>query len=173
MDKIGTVLILEGSEQCGKTTLGQKIQNEFKALYLHGSRPLDNNFEEYHKTMLATALYFARQGHVVVIDRCFISHEIYNTMFDGAPQYDTHQLYEEFKTSCVEAGLNFKIIYCRPERTFDPNLREEMYDDSDGKIQLAFDKEMSHYLAEDAVWAYNWQEEPTGQSIINRIKEEL
>ena len=57
MDKKGVIVILEGSEQCGKTTLARKIEDDLKAIYLHGSRPLDGDFWEYHAYMLKTALY--------------------------------------------------------------------------------------------------------------------
>ncbi len=173
METKGKIIILEGSEQCGKTTLARKIEDEFKAFYLHGSRPLDRNFEDYHKTMLATALYFAEQGHTVVIDRCFISHEVYNTMFDGKPQYDTHEVYDEFCSECADRGLEHLIVYCKPDREFDPNMREEMYDDSDGSISNEFDRVMAAFglgVSENII-VYNWKAEPTGESIINKIKE--
>lgn len=174
MNKKGKIVILEGSEQCGKTTLARKIEDEFKAYYFHGSRPLDGDFSTYHYMMLDTALYFAEQGHTVVIDRCFISHEVYNTMFDGKPQYDTKRLYDEFVAEASSRGISHLIVYCKPDREFDAGLREEMYDDSDGSISREFDGVMNRFGLgkDDHIIIYNWKAEPTGESIINKLKEE-
>lgn len=173
METQGKIIILEGSEQCGKTTLARKIEDEFKAFYFHGSRPADGCFEIYHSSMLNSALYFAEQGHTVVIDRCFISHEVYNTLFDGAPEYDTKRLFEEFESDAYDRGIPFLIVYCKPDREFDKNMREEMYDDSDGSISRKFDEVMETFGlgVSDNIILYNWKAEPTGKSIINKIKE--
>lgn len=169
----GYIVILEGSEQCGKTTLAKKIEDEFKAFYFHGSRPNDNNFEQYHSTMLDAALYFAEQGHVVVIDRCFVSHEVYGKLFDGGTQYNTKNLYEEFQSEASDRGIKYKLVYCRPERSFDANMREEMYDDSDGSIYREFDRAIETFglCSDPNIIVYNWKEEPTGESILNLLKE--
>ena len=173
MNQKGKIVILEGSEQCGKTTLARKIEDEFKAFYFHGSRPLDGDFSTYHYMMLDTALYFAEQGHTVVIDRCFISHEVYNTLFDGKPQYDTKRLYDEFVSEASSKGIPHLIVYCKPDREFDAELREEMYDDSDGSISRKFDEVMETFGlgVSDNIIVYNWKAEPTGESIIKTIKE--
>lgn len=168
-EKHGVVVLLEGSEQCGKTVLSDKIHNRFKADYLHGDRPLRNGFEDFHRNMTVAAFEMAVDGHVVVLDRCFISHQVYGELFDGGTQYDTHKLCEEFNSALEENGAKLIIVYCRPDREFDPDMREEMYDDSDGRIQSKFDELIDTYQAE--VVKYNWKKDPSGETILNLIEE--
>lgn len=168
--RTGLVVLLEGSEQCGKTTLAEKIQKEFKADYLHGDRPDYNSFADFHHNMGQAAINMAADGHVVILDRWTISHEVYNTLFDGAPEYDTEVMFEEMLSHLANDGSKFLLVYCRPEREFNPNMREEMYDDSDGKIQAEFDKAIEKYPATNYI-QYNWKEDPSGESVLKLIKE--
>lgn len=169
--RTGVIVLLEGSEQCGKTTLADKIHNRFKADYLHGDRPSRNGFEDFHRNMTVAAFEMAVDGHVVILDRCFISHEVYSALFDDKPEYDTHELCEEM-VSCLGDNVKFVLVYCRPEREFDPDMREEMYDDSDGKIQQKFDELMESYaeLVPNYI-RYDYTKDPSGESVLKLIEE--
>lgn len=170
MDKKGAVILIEGSEQCGKTVLAEKIQKVFKAVYLHGSRPLSRNFGVYHKRMCEFATNMANEGHVVIIDRCYMSHQVYGTLFDGGTQYDTHNLHKDVVDFCNKYGIPFVIIHCNPDRVFDEDLREEMYDDSNGKISSAMKKEFERLPKDGLTFIeYDWQKEETGQSVLKQI----
>lgn len=170
--RTGVVVLLEGSEQCGKTTLANKIHDRFKADYLHGDRPDYNTFKQFHFNMCQAAVMMAADGHVVVLDRCFISHEVYNTLFDGKPEYDTHKLCEEMLTHLTNDGSKLLLVYCRPERKFDPNMREEMYDDSDGKIQNEFDRVISSFAQDLPNFIrYDYNDDPSGESVLKFIEE--
>ena len=168
----GVVVLLEGSEQCGKTTLADKIHNKFKADYLHGDRPDYNSFAKFHFNMCQAAVLMAADGHVVILDRCFISHEVYNTLFDGKPEYDTHKLCDEMLSHLANDETKFVLVYCRPKRKFDPNMREEMYDDSDGKIQAKFDEVINSYTENVPNYIrYDYMEDPSGETVLKLIEE--
>ena len=170
--RTGVVVLLEGSEQCGKTTLADKIHNEFKADYLHGDHPDYNSFVNFHYDMCQTAIDMAGAGHVIILDRCFISHEVYSTLFDGQPEYDTHQLCNELLASLADYGAKSLLVYCRPNRIFDPDMREEMYDDSDGKIQVKFDEVIEQYAQPfNNFIRYDYTVDPSGNSVLNLIEE--
>lgn len=168
----GVVVLLEGSEQCGKTTLADKLRAEFKADYLHGDRP-DASLEDFHRDMCDCARNMASYGHIVVLDRCFVSHEVYGQLFDGGPEYSTDDLREDLASSLDLFGNILLIVYCRPEREFDPEMREEMYDDSDGAIQRKFDEIMEPIFKEmpNNCVLYDWKSDPDATTIINLIKE--
>lgn len=176
----GVIVLLEGSEQCGKTTLADKIHDEFKADYLHGDLPNSKDFFSFHANMCEAALAMATEGHVVVLDRCFISHEVYNTLFNGKPEYDTVRMFHRLLYLAYPRGVKVIVVYCRPQRGFDPALREEAYDDSDGKITAKFDEVINKFTwggeSEKARMTvphnitYDWKEDPSGEIVLKEIR---
>lgn len=168
----GVVVLLEGSEQCGKTTLANKIQEEFKADYLHGDRPTTTDFETFHKRMCMAAIDAAENGHVVILDRCYISHLVYGRLFDQKVEYDPVLLQNELVRQLNLVDAKLLVVYCRPERTFEPGLRSEMYDDSDGKIQNEFDNVIEDFANSTANYlCYDWKADPSGESVLKFIGE--
>lgn len=173
MDKSrGVIVILEGSEQCGKTTLARKIQDKYKAYYFHGSRPENGNFLEYHWKMFNSALEAARNGHVVVLDRHLVSHQVYGTLFDGGLCYNTHKMHRAMESICELFGVELMFVFCNPARNFDPNMREEMYSDADGKISKAFENAFPSYVkdSKNVIIEYDWQRNPTAQAVLLAIE---
>lgn len=167
----GVVVLLEGSEQCGKTTLANKIQETFKADYLHGDRPTTTSFETFHKRMCMAAIEAAENGHVVILDRCYISHLVYGTLFDNKIEYDPLLLQSELVRQLNLVNAKLLVVYCRPDRTFEPTLRKEMYDDSDGRIQEEFDNVMEKFANSSAEYIrYDWKADPSGESVLKYIE---
>ena len=168
MSKNGMIVILEGSEQCGKTTLARKIQDLYKAYYFHGSRPEDGDFLSYHTDMFLSALKFASRGHVVVLDRHFISHEVYGRLFDKGTKYDTHKMHRMMELMCEMSDVQLCVIFCNPKTEFDPEMRDEMYSDGDGKIKKAFEDIIYTYLkdASNAIMMYDWTRSPSAEPVL-------
>lgn len=171
-DRSGVVVLLEGSEQCGKTTLADKIHERFKADYMHGDRPTTTNFETFHKRMCIAAIELAENGHVVILDRCYISHLVYGNLFDNKVEYDPEEMHKELIKSLNSVDATLLVVYCRPDRTFEPNLRSEMYDDSDGRIQNEYDNVIERFANTSAEFIrYDWKADPSGESVLKFIEE--
>lgn len=171
MSRRGVVVLLEGSEQCGKTVLADKIHDKFKSDYLHGDRPDNRSFKDFHTEMMQSAVWMARAGHVVVLDRCYISHEVYNNMFDGKTEYNTREFHDNACIAIGGGGMKLLVVYCNPKREFDPNMREEMYDDSKGDIQKAYEKVIKDYSEHCEFLAYDWTKDPEATEVLNKIEE--
>lgn len=171
MKRRGVIVLLEGSEQCGKTMLADKIRNKFKADYLHGDRPDNKSFKDFHTEMIQSAMWMSRAGHVVVLDRCYISHEVYNSMFDGKTEYNTREFHDNVCIAAGGGGMKYLVIYCNPPRVFDPNMREEMYDDSQGNIKAAYDKAIKNYTRHCEFMTYDWTSDPDAKEVLDKIEE--
>ena len=171
MSRRGVIVLLEGSEQCGKTTLADKIHEKFKSDYLHGDRPDNKTFKEFHTEMVQSAIYMANAGHVVVLDRCYISHEVYNSMFDGKTEYDTHEFHDNVCIAVGGGGMKYGVVYGNPGRECDPNMRGVLYDDCKGDISRAYDKVIEGYTQHCEFMTYDWTKDPEGEEVLNKIEE--
>lgn len=80
------VIVLEGADCSGKTTLARELQRTCSARYLHNRVWPD--MWRYHTASLRLAERWASAGDLVVIDRLFLSELTYGRVFRGAPAYD-------------------------------------------------------------------------------------
>lgn len=83
--KIKGIIILEGGDSSGKTTLATKICERYDATYLHGV-PFDDCWDS-HLRMLREAMADS-QNHLVVVDRHWISEQVYGPIKRGRSQYN-------------------------------------------------------------------------------------
>lgn len=79
------VIVLEGGDCSGKTTLAHHLVEQHGARYLHGR--IFNDVWRSHVAMVRRALRLADE-ELVVIDRLFISELIYGRVYRGGPAYD-------------------------------------------------------------------------------------
>lgn len=77
------LIILEGADNCGKSTLGRTIAKHCGGVYLHatGKGRLPMAMKEYHSNLLDIAEENIRLDHTVVIDRHWPSEYIYGNIF--------------------------------------------------------------------------------------------
>jgi thymidylate kinase len=73
------ILLLEGADAAGKTTLANVYREQYGAKYLHGVVYRDPLAA--HRAALRVARRLAEEEHLVVIDRNFISHLVYGHIF--------------------------------------------------------------------------------------------
>jgi hypothetical protein len=78
------IIILEGADSSGKTTLANYFRTNCGASYMHGS--LHHDFWLRHLAMVRRAVRLS-QTRLVVIDRCWLSHLAYGAAY-GNLQYD-------------------------------------------------------------------------------------
>lgn len=85
------IIVLEGADGTGKTTLANLFQNLFPgSKYIHatGSRELDCRMLEYHMGILSEAYNFIQKTNLpVIIDRLWLSEAIYAEVFRSGSRY--------------------------------------------------------------------------------------
>lgn len=77
------LLIIEGPDCSGKSTLARNLCSERKAVYLHasGAKSLHLAMQDYHLSLLAIARANLNLGHDVVMDRFWPSEYVYGQIF--------------------------------------------------------------------------------------------
>lgn len=98
------LVIIEGCDKCGKTTLAKHIQDTFGFEYLHCSQPGEKGaYREYIDLLNSIG------SKNVVIDRFHIGEEVYGPIYRGKSGLSEGQFRE------IEAEINKKngiLIYC-------------------------------------------------------------
>ena len=106
------LIIVEGPDRSGKTTLGKFIANATKGIYIHasGHKTLHPGMQAYHESILHTAKWARDQGHMVVIDRLWPSESIYGELM--RPQHPGHLAYDYQRIRGFCVGLKARYIFC-------------------------------------------------------------
>ncbi len=115
----GAIIILEGADASGKSTLALAIAAEAVAqgsdfTYLHG-QPWPGTVVEEHQRMATEALRAVVRGSVVVFDHFWIAEQLYGAEYRGAPAYDPTLIDQEMRLNgallvlCVPTNLSAQI----------------------------------------------------------------
>lgn len=139
------IFYLCGPDHSGKSTLAQNIVKSRKANYIHCDYNKNWNLEDYHDDIGRMAVTLNSYGQDVVLDRWCLDHYAYKP-FNKENAYDPVPLWNEF---VKENGQDLILIYCLPANEFNPNEREEMYNDKqmrtvESRINKIFSK-IDHY----------------------------
>ena len=106
----GKILIVEGPDGVGKTTLINKIKEKFKNnFYMH--LRVHKNMKLWHTATTRLAIRKHLEGRLVLVDRHWPSEQCYSYIRSNGPSYDPSHLYKKLK----ERGA--KYIWCIPEDT--------------------------------------------------------
>tara|TARA_R100001082_G_C4366172_1_gene162072 strand:+ start:7968 stop:8966 length:999 start_codon:yes stop_codon:yes gene_type:complete len=124
------IIILEGPDGAGKTTLAKELVRQTKGIYLHLSYRWPQQIFLYHT---AAIRYAARQERPVIIDRWWPSEAIYATSYRGQSPWPLQGRMAD-RVARKHGAL---YIYCLPENVEEhcnvflhlKKQREEMYDD--------------------------------------------
>jgi thymidylate kinase len=79
------IVLLEGADASGKTTLARHLVDRYGAKYLHST--VRRDVWRYHTGALRLAVRHS-ENQLVVMDRHWISELVYGAVFRGAPAYD-------------------------------------------------------------------------------------
>lgn len=102
------MIILEGADCTGKTTLAGFIAERLNGVVQHCSYHKEWNMEDYHRYTLHNAGRLEQNGGIpVVIDRWALSEAAYGNTFRKGPSYDTAALHQE-----ARMAYNPTFIYC-------------------------------------------------------------
>lgn len=80
--KITGIIVIDGSDGTGKTTLAQYFVSKYGAVWLHQSYRFKNKMFTYHTAALLRAIKLA-ETRLVVIDRLWLSEDIYGAVYRG------------------------------------------------------------------------------------------
>ncbi len=124
------IIILEGPDGAGKTTLARELVKQTKGIYLHLSYRWPQKIFLYHT---AAIRYAARQNRPIIIDRWWPSEAIYATSYRGQSPWPLQGRMAD-RVARKHGAL---YIYCLPESVTEhcdkftklKETREEMYDD--------------------------------------------
>lgn len=81
MNKPAGIIILDGPDGSGKTTLADYYIKQYGARYIHLTYRWVNNMFEYNTAAVDYAARLAAQGELVIIDRLWMSEIVYDLAF--------------------------------------------------------------------------------------------
>ena len=103
---IKMIIIVEGPDGAGKTTLAEKISAQTKFPIEHRSKP---KTEEEKAKMMEDYLNLVKSARNVILDRCWYSEMVYGRVMRDQSYIDYPQMYELEKGLAKHGAL---IIYC-------------------------------------------------------------
>lgn len=80
------IVLLEGADSSGKTTLAKYLVDKYDARYVHST--IRRDVWRWHVGAVRMAARYVREGWLVVLDRHWLSELIYGEVFRGGPAYD-------------------------------------------------------------------------------------
>lgn len=128
------VIIIEGADCSGKTTLGEFITKEWGATYIHATYRFPKQMLDYHTALAIKVLKLSQIGPVV-LDRWWPSELIYADVFRGGSKWPmTREILDP-----VARRYGWVYVGCIPQdrewhkRTFDERAASggEMYTKND------------------------------------------
>lgn len=169
------IIILEGSDGTGKSTLAYEILKQTKGHLLHGSYNKNwDSIKEYHRDIVKAANLLTPYQDIV-IDRLSISEYVYGTVFRGGPEYDIVQfLYDDID----ELNTNrAKVVwvYCTNDNVVRNHLknkteRPEMFD-SMADVHVTYEDIVQ--TTDDVLHFKRYNFETDGRDLTKYVKELL
>lgn len=139
------LIIIEGADGTGKSTLARELQESTKGHLIHGSWNKNWDIPEYHQEMYAAALTLL-EFQPVIIDRWAVSEEVYANAYRGGAKYSADEWMKQHMSP--ERFDEAIFIYCENENAIanheaNKQVREELFDDVEPVVQ-AYEKYMAN-----------------------------
>lgn len=140
MTKLRGIIVLEGADATGKTTLAKTLVRKFGARYLHLG--IHRDIWRWHLAAVRRAVRLA-EHHLVVVDRLWLSEQAYGQAFRGGPAYDLGartldrvlQRYGALTVLCVRRDFAGHMYHFERLKT----ERPEKFDGIERVAQLYYD----------------------------------
>ncbi len=124
------MIIIDGADCTGKTTLAKKFCEAMKGQYFHCSYAKDWNMETYHRLMLHTAGKLEQSANIpCVIDRWALSEAAYGKVFRNGPSYDIKALIKEATKAYNPLFILATTKAAIKQHEISKQTRNEMFDD--------------------------------------------
>lgn len=133
------IIVIEGSDATGKTTLARALHKKFGGRYLHLG--VHKDVWKRHLMAIKLAARWADAGELVVIDRLWLSEEVYGQVFRGGPSYDTRPMDNLLKFHGALNVLCVRADQWRHLRDFEELkiVRREKFEDISRVVRLYAD----------------------------------
>lgn len=106
------VVILEGPDGAGKTTLANYLAQHHGAVVLHQGYRFRNQIFTYHTAVLMKAAKLAQEGRLVVLDRLWLSEAIYAQVYRNGSQWP----HQGRLVDRILLSLGALTVFCLPGR---------------------------------------------------------
>lgn len=103
------VVLIEGPDASGKSTLAEKIAKKYNGIIIHQTYRFKNKIPIFHAAILRKALKLSK-NQLVILDRLHISEYIYGKVFRNEKRWPW--MLKSFNSFCNK--LNIPIILCVP-----------------------------------------------------------
>jgi len=151
------IIIIEGSDASGKTTLAQRLANEYNGIIIHQTYRFKNKIPIFHAAILRKALKLSKK-QLVILDRLHISEYIYGKVFRNEKRWPW--MLNQFNRFCQK--MNIPIILCIPEsieqgkKWFEKTKQErfEMFEDMSEILKEYIDYSKKHQFDKNVI-TYN------------------
>ena len=150
------IILLEGADGTGKTTLANYIAKELNGMVFHAIYRPEINMEVYHKDLLTFARVFSNMGIPIILDRWALSEIVYGNIFRDGPSYDAETLLHQD---------DITYIYCHNDDVVsnhkrNSKTRKEMFDDMSA-VASFYDEYINTSDIPWHIYDFNYQEKET------------
>lgn len=127
------IIVIDGPDGAGKTTLAKSICEKFDGVYLHLTYRWKTRMFYYHTAAIQQAAKHASRGRTVVIDRWWPSEAVYADVFRGGSPWPLLGRFLE-RVMLKYAGVYVLAVPQEPAKALErfnrlKTEREEMYED--------------------------------------------
>lgn len=131
------IIVLEGPDGSGKTSLALELQKYLGAKYIHLTYRFKDKMHLYHYAAIRLCAHLA-QHQPVILDRWWISEIVYAEAYRGGSKVIKHH----FLLEHIATHMGVTYVMCLPEdrdrylKSFDKlkTEREEMYDEGMSRV---------------------------------------
>lgn len=123
------VILLEGVDGCGKTTIAQKLIDKYKFSYIHLSKLKENqDIYSYYDNILNVIKYNKNLQNDIILDRGYLTNIVYCNLFNDDKQIINEHLIKLHNLIDLGIiGLPNKKLYLEDYENIKQN-RVELYD---------------------------------------------
>jgi thymidylate kinase len=174
------VIVIEGPDGTGKTTLAAAFQRQFNAHVLHADYRWCDKIFYYHTALLRKALKLADTGKLVILDRLWPSELIYGQLYRGGTRFPhLGQLLDRvlLKHAALYIFCNSPADDLARRHAQLRQVRDELYHDKIQQLSASYRAFVRHFnrrgrfdVVEYSIEAYGDKLDDYCQVIVDRLQ---